>query len=372
MQAVRQGEDPSQLLRHAHGISLCESNTLFKEAVQIGSGRNGVVYMLRSTLAKQYFGCSFSVVLKELNSRRLIDHLHKPAQLDDGNLICTSQIASEALNGALATELHNNGSTPHFVRQLCFFSCRDKCYLVYEFCGYRLRNQTYRSITLYKIPRILKTPVSEEIVMELLFSVLHTLWIAQKCYGQVHYDLKPDNIFVQPITSVSEFNGVRLDSVAYFGYCLADDNGQRYCYFMKNRNFLLKLGDYGTAVSTKVQRDDSEHIAVMPAAVWNNNDKLRSTFGIGREFQSGYDAHFFLPQLVKLCASWEVPVPAGLEKLIHDNGVEVNSKTYRPTGPVLAKTPYELIMETDWSPYLCSGINDSEHQTVLIGSCLWN
>jgi serine/threonine protein kinase len=367
---VIRGAEPAELLHRAHQTSLCNSHALFEAALQIGSGRNGTVYMLRSTLARRYFACSYSVVLKEIRSKGLLAHLHRPCLRADGNLICASQVASEALNGALATELHDSGITPHFVRQLCFFSCEERCYLVYEFCGYRLRNQTYRSITLYQLPRVLRSPPSEQVVMELLFAILHSLWVAQRCYGQVHYDLKPDNIFIQPITSVSEFAGVRLSNIQYFGYCLGDAAGQRYCYYMPNRGYLVKLGDYGTAVSTRVKRDDGREIAVMPAAVWNGNERLRSAFGISREFQPGYDAHFFLPQLVKLCATWGVAAPEALLRLVRDNGCHVQEKTCRPSEPVLAKTPCQLIMETDWSEHLRSGIGPQQ-SSVLIGRCLW-
>ncbi len=339
--------------------------------IQIGSGRNGTAYLVRSTVAQKIFGCPFSVVLKEIRTKALLEHLHKPSLDSKGNLVCSSQVVSEVLNGALATVLVDDGHTPHFVRQMCFFSCQDRCFLVYEFCGYRLRNGNHRSITLLQIPKILKTPISEAIVMELLFVILHALWIAQRQHGQIHYDLKPDNLFVQPITSVSEFNGTRLDQVSYFGYCLSDIDGSRYCYYLPNRGYLLKMGDYGTMVSCDVQREDGRRIEIMPNAVFNNSEKLRSAFGIKREFQPGYDAHFFMPQLAKLCHTWNLAIPLGLSQLIEQNCCQVESKTGRPVLPVLDKTPYDLIMETDWTPYLTSPSNVQREKTVLIGASLW-
>jgi serine/threonine protein kinase len=325
---------------------------------------------VRSTVAKQFFDCSFSVVLKEIRSKSLLEHLHKPC-LNGRNFICPSQIVSELLNGALVTSFSDKGITPHFVRQICFFSCNDRCYLVYEFCGYRLRNGKYRSITLFQIPKILKTALTEEVVMELLFAILHSLWLAQKQFGLVHYDLKPDNIFVQPITSVSQFNGSDLSKIDYFGYCLSDPDGHNYCYYIKNRGYLLKIGDYGTAVSTRVPRQDGQTAAVMPSAVWNNSERLKTSFGIQREFQQGYDVHFFLPQLVKLCECWQVPPPTGLLLLLQNNDCFVDESSSRPRQPILEKTPYDLINDTDWTPYLTNPSEVPNAKSVLIGSDLW-
>lgn len=368
--AILAGEDPMHLLKPVHDTQLCHSEVLFGSAVQIGSGRNGIVHFIRSTVALQFFNCHFSVVLKEIRSKVLLEHLHKSC-LANNNLVCPSQIVSELLNGALITSLYDQGTTPHFVRQICFFSCRDRCYLVYEFCGYRLRNGRYRSITLFQLPKILKTPLCDEIVMEVLFVILHSLWVAQLQFGQVHYDLKPDNIFVQPITSVSQFNGAQLDKIDYFGYCLTDPTGHRYCYYIPNRGFLIKIGDYGTTVSTAVKRDDGKNIAVMPSAVWNNSERLRSSFGIRRDFQKGYDVHFFLPQLAKICESWQVPVPEPLANLLQTNSVAVNDQSSRPLPPILDKTPYDIIAETDWTPYLVNPATVQGAKTVLIGTPLW-
>lgn len=361
-------------MRQCHDVELCNNLDLFNSLIQIGQGRNGTVYSLRSTKAKQFFGCLHSVVLKEIRSRhsRSVEHFHKNARRMDGNYITFSQNVSEALNGALSTQLYDQGITPHFVRQICIFTCKQKCFLVYEFCGYRKKNNILRSITLMQLPKILNCPLTEQIVAEILFTVLHSIWLAQCTYGQVHYDLKPDNIFIQPITKATEFNGIRLADVQYFGYCLADANGQRYCYYIPNRGYLLKIGDYGTTVSNAVGQTSGQQVAVMPQAVWENSDKLWHDFGISREFKSGYDAHFFIPQLIRLCSVWGIPVPQPLQHIRDVNNLCVDSSTCRPVAPILQKTPFELIVETGWTNHLVSKLDTEANRAVYIGSCLWN
>lgn len=369
------GGEPAELMQSCHDVQLCQNDDLFNSLVQIGQGRNGTVYSLRSTKAKQFFGCLHSVVLKEIRSRhsRTIEHLHRPSRRPDGHYTPVSQNVSEALNGALATQLYDQGASPHFVRQICLFTCKTKCYLVYEFCGYRRKNDTLRSVTLAHLPKVLPQIITEQIVGEILFVILHSLWIAQSCYGQVHYDLKPDNIFIQPITKATEFNGVRLADVQYFGYCLADSSGQRYCYYLPNRGYLIKIGDYGTMVSNSVTQphQPSAHpISVMPQAVWDNSAKLKDEFGISRDFKCGYDAHFFIPQLIRLCSTWGVPVPAPLLHMRNVNNIQVDPTSCRPCNPVLNKSPFDLIVETSWTNVLTSKLNAHE-RAVYVGTCLW-
>ena len=145
---IRRGDDLEPLLESGRDTPLCANAELFSAASVIGKGRNGTVYFVPTPLAARFFGSPIPVVLKEIKSRRLVDKLRQQCLTPDGDYICPSQIVSELLNGVVLSQLVADGATPHFVKQLQFFTCKERCFLVSEFCGDRLKDRRYTSRTL--------------------------------------------------------------------------------------------------------------------------------------------------------------------------------------------------------------------------------
>jgi hypothetical protein len=190
-----------------------------------------------------------------------------------------------------------------------------------------LQYEDFTHLTYNPHSAMLSKRLIHRVSVEMMISVLHTLQILQDAYGLQHNDVKANNIMFQLVKG-SLFTLADLEKEdlsappAFFAYQV--DAQQDHWFYLPNRGLLVKLIDYGMSVAYAVGK---QRASIQPHMLWGERFKyvdeqqqqhvqaykkeynyiVRSLqFGISGRFQPGYDAHFFIIQLMEQLKWWRI------------------------------------------------------------------
>lgn len=311
----------------------------------------------------------------------------------------------ELIITSLLSQLYTCGASPHFLVAVHAFPRGDDMCTALERVGrvvlykakraHRLRRRVVARMT--QLDRIVPTLKPDgRVLCELIFTVLFVLSQMQHAFGIIHHDLQMENVWLKTIGTeddgrACQFGGRDLRTIKWFAYRPTPRHDeQQLTFWLPNRGYLVKIGDLGNAIATRVpvmEYDDTDDDEVRgepdeergepeanaaTATSMEDEDAATTTVsssqpsaatteplirwatrsvthgiladpkseqgrdwkrdcGITEQFKPGYDAHFWLPQLRELCRRhWRIPEPPELVHLLNMYQLRVSRRTERP------------------------------------------
>lgn len=293
---------------------------------------------------------------------------------------------SEMLIGSLLSHLFTSGASPHLVALLHTAPVADQMYALMERVGRRVselrppKRKGARGTVAYRhrsgVKHLAKVApavaCTSEVIADIVVTVLFTLGQLQDAFGIVHHDVSLENVWCKSLCAADDavagadaptaqhppylFQGRDLCAVRWFAYRFRGAA----TFWVPNRGVLLKLGDAGNAIATRLPLVDGRartiaHDILQRSLRSSQGIEWRRTHGITADMKPGYDAHYFLPQLAELAKAWRVAEPPELARLHRRYSMPVSSETERPReGRLLRASPRDMLLEhatTVWARY---------------------
>jgi hypothetical protein len=172
----------------------------------------------------------------------------------DSEIRCYEDV-NEIYVSAVASQVYNQGISPHFIQSYSVFTCKEennsRIYYVMERIQGDLKSSAAMIAKLQRQLYLEKKPVPTygEYLENILLQVIFGLYTFQTVLNGMHNDFHMGNVFLK-YCDETPFNGTELNKTEFFTYNVGGNT-----YKLPNLGILAKLGDLGHA-SIKINKDD--------------------------------------------------------------------------------------------------------------------